>query len=140
MTCKPMNIGNSFSRLLNRLLTRQVKRFLICGSAAALTDMGTYYLFLMGMTPSPAKALSFICGAFIAYLGNKYFTFEQPVTCYREFSRFSALYLTTFMINVGTNKLSLLLFPGAVFLSFLIATFVTMVCNFLGQKFLVFRR
>lgn len=115
-------------------------RFLVCGGSAALTDFVTYYLFLLFISYSPAKALSFICGAIVAYFANKYFTFEQVGRSYSEAGRFAMLYITTFAINVGTNKAALMVLGNYTLVCFLIATGITTVCNFIGQKFFVFRR
>ncbi|HCR86376.1 MAG TPA: GtrA family protein [Alphaproteobacteria bacterium] len=130
---------------MNQQTKKQIKRFIICGGSAAITDFLTYYLFLELFTPSPSKALSFICGAVVAYFSNKFYTFEQKQRSYYEMLRFGLLYLLTFFVNVGSNKLSLYLLAEllseaqAVFFSFVIATFITMCCNFIGQKFFVFK-
>lgn len=131
---------------MNQQTIKQIKRFILCGGAAALTDFLTYYLYLQFTTNSPAKALSFISGAIVAYFANKFYTFEQRQRSYSEVIRFSILYFITFFVNVGSNKLSLILLSKIfderlnTFFSFVIATFITMCCNFVGQKFFVFKK
>ena len=122
------------------MLKKQMARFLICGGSAALTDFAAYYLFLQFMTYSPAKALSFVCGAVVAYFANKHFTFEQPNRNYGEAARFTVLYITTFGVNVGSNKAALMVLGDYTLVCFVIATGLTTVCNFIGQKFFVFRK
>lgn len=124
---------------MNQNTTKQIKRFLVCGGAAAFTDFVTYQIFLTFVSYSPAKAMSFICGAIVAYFANKYYTFEKPKKSYGEIGRFTALYITTFFVNVGSNKLALLFVSKSTFLCFIIATIITMTCNFIGQKWFVFR-
>ena len=142
----PTSIFQLKTNQMNQQTIKQIKRFIICGGSAAVTDFLTYYLFLQFFTPSPSKALSFICGAIVAYFSNKFYTFEQNQRSYIEMLRFSSLYFLTFFVNVGSNKLSIYLLGGvlsekqAVFFSFVIATLITMCCNFIGQKFFVFKK
>jgi putative flippase GtrA len=121
-------------------LRRELKRFVIAGSLAVGTDMLVYYLLLRAMSHSPAKAASFLCGSIVAYVVNKYWTFEQHERSYAEMVRFGLLYVTTLGANVGVNKICLLLFPPWVFFAFLCATGVSTILNFVGQKWWVFRR
>lgn len=117
----------------------QIVFFLICGGVAALTDLIAYYLYLTFLSPSPAKGLSFITGATVAYFANKYLTFKQKRKSKSEAGRFVILYFTTFFVNVGTNKVFLILTEHK-FASLIMATGFTMCCNFIGQKFFVFRK
>lgn len=119
-------------------LKKEVFWFFIAGISAVTTDFGTYLLLLHVMTHSPAKATSFLTGAMVAYVMNKFLTFEQLRKSYAEMIRFSLLYLVTLGANVAVNKLSLILLPDSVVLAFLAATGTSTILNFLGQKFLVF--
>jgi len=120
-------------------LKKELPRFLVAGSSAVATDMGVYYLLLNFLSHSPAKAISFLCGTVVAYVLNKYWTFGQDKRSTSEVMRFAALYLTTLSLNVLTNKLTLTVLPGFVFIAFLSATAVSTTLNFIGQKFWVFR-
>jgi len=124
---------------MKRLRT-ELTRFLVAGSLAVGTDMLAYYALLKVTSHSPAKAVSFLCGTIVAYVINKYWTFERHERSFAEMTRFGLLYATTLGANVGVNKLCLLIFPGAVFLAFLCATGTSTVLNFIGQKWWVFRR
>ncbi|MDA8100692.1 MAG: GtrA family protein [Nitrospiraceae bacterium] len=121
-------------------LTKEIKRFLVVGSLAVGTDWGTYYLLLNVTSHSPAKAVSFVCGTVVSYFLNKHWTFEQKRRSLAEAVRFAAVYATTLGANVLVNKLCLLLLPGAVFFAVLAATGTSTVLNFIGMKWLVFRR
>jgi putative flippase GtrA len=120
-------------------LDREIKMFLVAGFSAVATDMSVYYLLYGFLDHSPAKAISFISGSLVAYILNKFFTFEQKEKSYSEMVRFAMLYLTTLGVNVAVNKVSLILFSGFVFVAFLLATVTSTVLNFLGQKFWVFK-
>lgn len=133
---------------------KQINRFIIVGIGAVIIDFLTYKLFLGFLTYSVSKTLSFISGAFFAYIANKFFTFEKHKYCHKEISRFIVLYLGTLIANVLVNKISLItLFvilnyfqmPSddyrniIIFCAFLAATGTSTILNFLGQKFWVFK-
>ena len=119
---------------------REFLRFLVAGCMAVGTDMGTYYLFLNWLDHSAAKAVSFMLGTAVAYLVNKYWTFEQHRRSFLEALKFVALYLFTLGANVGMNKGCLIVSQDNVLLSFLVATGTSATLNFAGQKWWVFRK
>ncbi|OFY63451.1 MAG: hypothetical protein A3H98_14065 [Bacteroidetes bacterium RIFCSPLOWO2_02_FULL_36_8] len=117
----------------------ELKRFLIAGFSAVGTDLSVYYLLLNFLDNSPAKTVSFISGTVVAYILNKYWTFEQKRKSYSEMTRFALLYTITLGANISVNKMSLFIFPDLIFPSFLAATGTSTVLNFIGQKWWVFR-
>ena len=121
-------------------IRRELSRFLVAGISAVATDMGTYFLLLNILNPAPAKALSFLCGTVVAYVINKYWTFEVSRRSYSEMCRFSLLYLSTLVANVGVNKLTLNVLPQMILVAFLAATATSTILNFIGQKWWVFRK
>ncbi len=118
---------------------KELIRFLIAGFSAVFTDMGTYYLILSVLPPSAAKVISFICGTVVAYLLNKFWTFEKKKFCHKEMIRFALLYCTTLGVNVLVNKVALEITDSNYLFSFLAATGTSTVLNFIGQKWWVFR-
>jgi putative flippase GtrA len=120
-------------------LIPQLKRFIIAGSCAVATDASSYRL-LLHLAPMPlAKGASFVLGSCVAFVANKYWTFRSRDSNVREIPLFALLYGTTLGANVATNQAVLYLFPGAKIAGFLVATGVSTVLNFVGQRFLVFR-
>ena len=132
---------------------KQINRFILVGIGAVLIDFLTYKIFLVFLTFSFAKTLSFMCGACFAYVANKFFTFEKREYCKKEIRKFVTLYLATLVANVMVNKLSLVILftfqkwlmleifseAKSVFLAFLAATSTSTILNFIGQKFWVFK-
>lgn len=116
---------------------RELLRFLIAGSSAVAVDGGTYAVLLRYFSHWPSKMTSFILGSIVAFLLNKYWTFEKPEPSGPEVIRFAVLYTTTLLANTLVNSGALWL-TNQVFLSFLLATGTSTVLNFLGQKFWVF--
>lgn len=119
-------------------LKKELKRFLIAGFSAVGTDLVTYYFLLNFLSHDVAKALSFFLGTIVAFIINKYWTFEKYDKSYREIVQFTILYSLTLGANVITNKFVLIQIDSILF-AFLVATGVSTVLNFLGQKFWVFK-
>lgn len=119
-------------------INKELKRFLFAGIGAVGTDLGSYYLLLNFLTHDISKTLSFLLGTVVAYILNKYWTFEKHAKSYKEMCKFTGLYAMTLGANVMTNKLVLEV-SNIVLLAFLVATGVSTTLNFIGQKWWVFR-
>jgi len=119
-------------------IKKELKRFLVAGISAVGTDLATYYILLNFFNTDIAKTISFLLGTIVAFIINKYWTFEKHEKSYKEIVKFGLLYSATLGANVMTNKIVLDIFSITI-LSFLIATGVSTVLNFIGQKWWVFR-
>tara|TARA_B110000503_G_scaffold620_1_gene866 strand:+ start:2084 stop:2452 length:369 start_codon:yes stop_codon:yes gene_type:complete len=119
-------------------LKKELKCFLIAGLSAVGTDFVTYYVMLNFLHHDLAKTLSFILGTLVAFVINKYWTFESYEKNYKQIFQFIILYSTTLFVNVVVNRL-VLDFTELVFLAFLIATGASAILNFVGQKWWVFK-
>lgn len=117
---------------------KELKRFLIAGISAVGTDLITYYILLNFLPHDISKAISFIFGTVVAFVINKYWTFEKYEKSYKEIIKFGMLYSATLGANVLTNKI-VLEYTSLIFLAFLVATGVSTILNFIGQKFWVFK-
>jgi putative flippase GtrA len=124
-------------------LVAQLSRFVVIGVLSAGVDFGIYHALLgLGLFPSGAKAVSFICGTTTAYLLNRRFTFASPVGGGGRALGFAALYGTTFVLNVGTNALMLAVLPAMPLrtsVAWVIAQGVATVINFVMLRTVVFK-
>jgi len=130
---------------------KQVRRFILAGICSVATDCLVYYLLTNYLPANIAKGISFLTGTSVAYLINKYYTFEQTKKSISEVFKFLALYLTTLSFNIVTNALVLHFSPIILsnfdytnpqlvkLFGFLCATGVSTILNFIGQKFWVFK-
>jgi putative flippase GtrA len=136
---------------------KQLIKFTLIGLLAVLTDLVFYYLFLNVLplratdvfsNEALAKAMSFICGIFVTYNLNKYWTWRKRDRSNRRLAKFSALYGASLLLNVAVNTLMLFLLheyqdvydiPYKYFVAFIAATGASAAFNFTGQKFWVFR-
>lgn len=125
---------------MKRILKMELIKYLFTGGGAVLIDFFVYELLtvLMGWNPSISKGTSYIAGALFAFTLNKFWTFESDAPIRRAFVKFSVLYTLTFSANVGIHALFIWLLSLELF-AFAIATFTSIVLNYIGQKFWVFK-
>ena len=120
-------------------LRKEIPRFLVAGFSAVGTDMGIYYLLVRHLPYSTSKAFSFLSGTCVAYVINKYWTFEKKEKSLAQVIKFFALYTVTLGANVGVNEVVLVSAPGSMLIAFLAATGTSTILNFTGQKWWVFK-
>ena len=129
--------------LAHRDTRRQITRFLFVGGASVAVDLGIYTL-LTSFTPlawGVSKGVSYAAGVVVGFFGNKFWTFESRRRSAAEPAMYGALYALTLLLNIACNQLALsALGPQRKLIAFVFATSVTMVTNFLGMKFVAFRR
>ena len=106
-------------------------------------DLAVYAL-LTSMTPwawGIGKGISYAAGVVVGFLGNKFWTFESARRSATEPALYLALYGCTLLLNIACNQLALAAVGSEKkLIAFLFATGVTMVANFLGMRFVAFRR
>ena len=123
-----------------KILVRQGLRFNLVGLVNTGVDFGAFLILNGFGAPWPvAQSLSYSCGIATSYLGNKYWTFQSPVTDAGELFRFIALNLIAMIFSL----LCLYLLHSIVGFSLVTAkvgaTFLTMLLGFFGSRRFVFR-
>ena len=133
--------------MLKKQLHHELLYFGLSGIIGTLADFAIYCFLNIFLTYSIAKTISFLLGSVIVYHLNQFFTFKIQKKSTAQFMRFVALYCCTLIINVSINSAGLYCLsqnsalPHAlmILLAFIIATAVSTVINFIGQKYLVFK-
>lgn len=115
-----------------------INRFVIVGIFAVSIDYMSYNIFAEFLAINLAKGLSFVIGAIFAFVMNKLWTFQDNSSYLMTSIKFSILYTISLFINVKVNEYSLILFHSNI--AFLIATGCSAASNFIGMKFLVFKK
>ena len=118
---------------------KEILKFLVGGGSAVVVDALFYAILKAYIDFSVAKAISYILGAFVGFIINKLWTFESKKFKVAEIYKYIILYACSAVVNTGVNKFVIWIIPSTVF-AFLCATGTSTVMNFLGQKFLVFRK
>lgn len=118
---------------------KEILKFLVGGGSAVVVDALFYAILKAYIDFSVAKAISYILGAFVGFIINKLWTFESKKFKVAEIYKYIILYACSALVNTGVNKFVIWIIPSTVF-AFLCATGISTVMNFLGQKFLVFRK
>jgi len=124
---------------MQSLIKNSMFRFLVIGGTATTIDGALYWFLTTYINPSLAKALSLSLAASYSYVANKKWTFaDSSDTTPKKVVNYVLVQLVNLSINVGVNYLVLRLTENK-FLSFLTATAVSTVVNYLLQRFWVFR-
>lgn len=119
-------------------LKKQLVRFFFAGITAVLVDFLVYIALLQIIDYVIAKAIGFISGTIVAFVLNKYWTFEDGKFIIGQPLRFALLYTITFFANGVVNYGIKELYKNTL-IAFLVATAVSTVLNFVGQKYWVFK-
>jgi len=114
-------------------------KYILVGIFVVFLDFLFYQLFInvFEINSSNSKRLSFISGAVFSFFLNKYITFNSNKRRLKEPFLFGLLYFTSFSLNSFSHDLSIKYFAGNY--PFYIATSLSVVINYLGQKFIVFK-
>lgn len=134
----------------------QLAKFLLVGALATIFDLGTLSLFIkfLGVTAGIYylifKAITFIIATTAKYFIDKFWAFEKKETAGlgKEFTQFFIVTLIGLAINVAAAWLTVdvvgpqLGFSAETWANIggIIAAFVTFTWNFIGYKFIVFKK
>ena len=143
-------LGRKFKALF------QLAKFVLVGASNTFIDLGILILLLTifnisaGLLYSIFNALSFTCSVINSYFWNKFWTFEKKETGVKvkEFGKFFLIAGTGFLVNVGIASLVVNVvgpqFEISAEIWAMVGAFVAIICvfmwNFLGYKFLVFKK
>lgn len=119
---------------------RELLRFLVGGGSAVAVDFLSYHLLMRcGLDVSISKAISYVLGAAVGFVINKFWTFGSRSFQPLEIVKYIILYAFSALANTLVNAL-VLRWLGSKLIAFLAATGTSTILNFLGQKFFVFRK
>ena len=125
----------------------RVARFAVIGGASVATDLSVYALLVSHLDTHPAKGVSYLAGMLVGFVGNKFWSFKSARRTASEPITYGLLYAVTLAVNVLVNGGVLALTEGWGLhptvrwgLAFLVATGITTVLNYLGLRWVTFRR
>lgn len=130
----------------NSILIRQIKFYMICGAISTSFDFVIYFMLYKQIGVDIAKGSSFLVATCISYFLNKHITFNQKSKSHIEKLNFFILHVFTMLIDVSLNRTFLILLGGFIEIqrfkiisAFICATSISVIVNFLCQKYWVFR-
>lgn len=116
--------------------------FLIVGIGSVTIDFTVYLLLSAVLSIPTAKTFGFAVGASFSYFANRKYTFNSLARHSSTLWKFVFLYTLSLALNITINSFFLELLPS-VFLgfagAFIFATGASIVFNFIGMKFFVFK-
>lgn len=122
-------------------------KFFLVGCIAFGTDISVYFILLeQGFSSFLSKGVSFICGLIIGYFLNSYFTFNKAKVSVLKFLKYLTLYLFSLLINMLSNEYALIKIAQTNFneygfiIAVIFATLLSLIINFLGLRYYVFRK
>ena len=119
----------------------EIYKFIIIGIIAVSIDAFVYYLLgnFEFFSYEISKRISFICGAAFAFFFNRSYVFQIKHKNISQILGFSILYFASFLCNAFSHDfvLNKLAIPTV---AFIFATAVSTIINYLGQKFIIFKK
>lgn len=130
----------SLNKIARKFSAKETMKFLVGGTSAVFTDLFSYYLLLyLGLYMAYAKCTSYVLGAIVGFLINKIWTFGSKKFRFDEVWKYVILYLVSAVANALVNQ-SVFFVVEVKIVAFLAATGFSTIMNFLGQKFIVFKK
>ena len=121
-------------------LSNEMINYFIVGIVAVLVDLISYLLLFnqFSFTLSNSKRISYVLGAIVSFILNRKITFKSNKKSIKEPILFSLIYISSFILNSIIHDFSILYFNSLI--SFSIAASFSIVFNFIGQKFIIFKK
>lgn len=127
-------------RILVKVFMTDIVRFIFVGGCSTGIEFMLYMILSLQFPITFSKGISMICASGFSYFVNKNFTFgikEKTNAAY--LIKFYFVFAANFGSNLLTNYLVYIWLDSKVF-AFICATLVGMSVNYLGQKFVVFKK
>lgn len=124
-------------------MNKQILTYILFGACGVSIDYFVYIYLLDFFTIEISKILGFFAGALFNFFMNRKITFGALDKTFLRLLRFSFLYGFSLFLNVAVNTLIIKFMKDSVYaidIAFLFATGTSIIVNFIGQKFWVFKK
>lgn len=130
------------SSLFSQETGRQFLRFITTGVSCLFVNYGLFYVLLAFLKVNYlfSSALGFIAGVFWGYLINKSWTFNAANMSHTKVSVYFAVYLGSLVLSLAFLKVTVGIMGVRAEIANVIAIGITTCTNFIGVKYLVFRK
>ena len=126
--------------MIKKKFKREIIFYVIVGITSVIIDFSSYNFLtnIFYLDNSNSKRISYLIGSISSFLLNKRITFKSPKKTFKEPILFSIVYLYSFILNSVIHDIMLEYIDGNY--PFVIATLISVIINFIGQKFIVFKK
>lgn len=121
--------------------------YFVCGAISTSFDFMIYTtLYKHGVQLDFAKGASFLVATFISYFLNKHITFKTRHKSFLELLNFIGVHIISMFVDVSANRIFVsvlglfIIGHKKIVCAFILATACSVIVNFAGQKFWVFRK
>jgi putative flippase GtrA len=123
-------------------LHTQFGRFIVIGCISTFVSYSSFLIFLrvFEIHYIIANILSFVCGISVGYPLNKNWTFDKGRHKNSHFFQYLSVYLTSLLISTLFLRFTVGVLGIIPEIAFILSLGITTCTNFLGTKFLVFRK
>ena len=126
--------------MLKEIKSKKFIRFLVIGGCSTLIDFIIYYFLSNRINVVIAKALSMIIASIFSFIMNKTWTFSnKSQNSLSMVIRFYIVLIINIACNTSINYI-VLRFTNNKYISFVVATAIAMLVNYILQKLFVFDR
>lgn len=122
------------------MIYKEFSKYFGFGIISFLIDFLIYNFlsFYLNIDVNLSKGISFIAGSVNSFILNKKITFFSIEKGFKEPLKFSIVYLSSLLVNYFSHKYLINYFDN--FLPFIISTSLSVLINFTGLKFFVFKK
>lgn len=133
-------MGITDRKYIKRIFKNSVFLFLVMGGCSTGIDFILYMVMSRSISVTVSKGISMIAASIFSYLMNKKYTFRnKEKTDFGYLFRFYLIFAVNFLTNLFINYM-VLYHTGYKIAAYIIATCCGMTVNYLGQKYIVFKR
>ena len=124
-------------------MVRQFSKFIVVGVWSTIVNYGLFYILLhfLSVHYLIASASGFIAGVFAGYHLNRIWTFQaHDKRRHRDIVKYYSVYIASLSLSLLFLKITVSVFGIDPYIANIFAIGLTTCTNFLGLKFVVFRR
>ena len=123
---------------ISKKIINETKDYILVGTFSLIIDFLVYYLLSFYISPSISKKVSFLTGTTWSYFMNKKITFKSEGKLIPQLGLFILVYILSFSINFISHDFLIKYINN--YVPFLVSTFLSIFINYIGQKFIVFKK
>jgi len=129
-------------QIFNKEFIIQAIKFSLVGVVNTLLGLGTMFVLfnIFKLNYLSSNILGYCVGLINSYIWNKYFTFASKKSSIIEFSKFIIIFITSYLLNLIVVVFIVEVIKVNENISYIIGMIFYTIINFLGNKYITFRK